>query len=193
MPFRKGVPAPNKGMLHVSDSQYLAKLLGKATVKPSGCWEMGGFRNKSWGKQSEGYGYMSYRGKNTPAHRLSYFLHHGVHPGKMDVMHKCDNPPCINPDHLQLGTRKENINDALNKGRPHFALIERNRTHCPRGHDYAVYGRRYDVKKPGKRSCSLCALGCTRRKAGWPESHWYIPSQPKGQRPNFTSQRECVK
>ena len=78
----------------------------------TGCW------NWTAGRFERGYGAFAY-GRKRPgyAHRFSYELHCGPVPDGMVVMHKCDNKKCVNPDHLQVGTQKENINDSVNKGR----------------------------------------------------------------------------
>lgn len=55
--------------------------------------------------------------KTLTAHRFSYILHSGEVPHGLDVMHKCDNGLCVNPSHLEVGTRKKNMEDAKARGR----------------------------------------------------------------------------
>jgi hypothetical protein len=66
---------------------------------------------------AEGYGVLWKDGKNVRAHRISWELHYGPIPDGMKVCHKCDNPPCVNPSHLFLGTNRDNTQDSISKGR----------------------------------------------------------------------------
>jgi hypothetical protein len=60
---------------------------------------------------------FSYRNKHMMGHRIAYIIRYGDIPNKMVVRHKCDNTKCINPDHLELGTHQENMNDRNERGR----------------------------------------------------------------------------
>lgn len=77
----------------------------------SNCWNWMGCRNDN------GYGLKTSDGKRVRTHRLSYELFVGPIPSGMIVCHKCDNPPCCNPEHLFVGTHKDNHNDCVSKGR----------------------------------------------------------------------------
>lgn len=74
------------------------------------CWEW------TAGK-AHGYGAVSIGGRMIIAPRVSYFIHHGRDPISMCVLHTCDHPACVNPNHLWLGTRGDNCKDAASKGR----------------------------------------------------------------------------
>jgi len=78
------------------------------------CWEWKGTRDiGNYGKL-----YISSPKRTTlMAHRISYFLKNGKFPLEMKILHICDNPPCCNPNHLKIGTQKDNVDDCIKKGR----------------------------------------------------------------------------
>jgi len=63
-----------------------------------------------------GYGQFRFNGKTELAHRVSYELANGPIVVGLNVLHKCDTPACVNPDHLEAGTQKKNIQDAHDRG-----------------------------------------------------------------------------
>lgn len=84
--------------------------------KSENCWEWTGSRfpeRNGWGN----YGRVSYQGSPRLAHRVSWEMHFGPIPDGLIVRHKCDNPACVRPDHLELGTPHDNNLDMATRGR----------------------------------------------------------------------------
>lgn len=75
-----------------------------------GCWEWRGAR-------SAGYGIMKFRDRLDRAPRIAWIISRGEIPVGMHILHSCDNPGCVNPDHLRVGTAAENMTDAGERGR----------------------------------------------------------------------------
>ncbi len=78
--------------------------------------ELGKCFNWTGKLHKQGYGVI-WAGKHILAHRFSWAIHNGEIPAGLNVLHKCDNPPCCNPNHLFLGTQSDNVRDMLKKGR----------------------------------------------------------------------------
>lgn len=93
----------------------------KWTIEQTGCWKWSGYLDKN------GRGRLlrnNIKDNHILAHRLSYLLFYGPIPDNLKVCHKCDNPSCVNPEHLFLGTQTDNIKDCVYKQRHSFG--ERN-------------------------------------------------------------------
>lgn len=128
--------------------------LNNYIVNDNGCWVWTGSTNR-------GYGTVSINGKNVRAHRASFEFHNKrkIKEGYY-ICHRCDNPPCINPDHLFEGTQKDNIQDCLKKGRHKFIAPKRERlSHCKYGHEYKEGSFIWKSKRKGtakERYCLEC-------------------------------------
>ena len=118
------------------------RFMAKVSPEPtSGCWLWTG------GVSGVGYGMISV-GKRVVigAHRASWLLHRGPIPEGMQLCHKCDVRCCVNPDHLFVGTRSDNMQDCLRKGRNPIAKID---------------------EEVVRRVLTLEAIGTSRRRIRW--------------------------
>ena len=118
------------------------------TVADNGCWE---FRS-DW-LAPNGYGQFSASGKHWAAHRFAWLLHHGTPPQPgCHVCHRCDNKRCVNPDHLFVGSARENVVDMVEKKRHRNQYREA--THCKRGHLFTEQNTR--IYNGNWRRCLAC-------------------------------------
>lgn len=117
-----------------------------------------------------GYGRITFQYKKHIAHRFSYEIQNGEIPKGMLVCHKCDNPPCVNPGHLFLGTELDNNMDKIKKGRDH----NKSKTHCKNGHEFTPDNTGID--RQSKRRCKTCdrinhrKRSATNREYRWKEN-----------------------
>lgn len=115
------------------------------------CWEWQGPRDH------DGYGFIKVMRCSRRAHRCSWELCVGPIPNNLFVLHRCDNPPCVNPAHLFLGTARDNALDMVGKGR----AANQRKDHCPQGHEYDEANTRHGPQ--GDRSCRTCRREWKRR------------------------------
>ena len=128
------------------DTKLSNRFFSKIDKTPSGCWEWNASKNHS------GYGQFRYDGKVMLAHRASYIIFSGDIPEGNHILHSCDNPACVNPEHLRPGTDADNVADKMSRNR-HAA---QSRTHCKNGHEYDAYGN-------NQRKCNTCLYAAHKR------------------------------
>lgn len=130
------------------DAHVVAHIKSRTVVDTNGCWLWQGF--KHW----NGYGSIGYRARNWPFHRAMWACLKGAIPEGLQVCHTCDVRNCCNPDHLWLGTNRENITDMTRKGRGPCGKKSK-QTHCLRGHPFS--GDNLIIYHDGKhRACKEC-------------------------------------
>lgn len=96
---------------HSRQKPPLYRTFWEKVNKSGECW--------TWtrSKNSDGYGNISINGKLDKAHRVAWILTNGEIPNKLHVLHTCDNPSCVNPNHLYLGNHQDNMRDKRNRKR----------------------------------------------------------------------------
>ena len=98
--------------MRVTDTDIEKRFYSKVSKTPT-CWWWTGAKRNGQGF----YGQIRYEGKPQMAHRVSWKLSKGFLPDHLLICHHCDNGLCVNPDHLFVGTDRDNIYDCISKGR----------------------------------------------------------------------------
>lgn len=121
----RGLPPVIAAFLFGGIMDYQAMFWAKVQRTDS-CWIWTACKN------DKGYGNLRIRGKGCLAHRVAYQFTFGDIPKGMNVLHKCDNPACVNPNHLWLGTLADNNRDMIAKGRARLGIGKGNHFSKPR-------------------------------------------------------------
>ena len=132
--------------------QLEGKYLRNATT---GCWD--------WllCKEKTGYGFVSVKSRTRYAHRVAFEAFKGKIPAGKDLDHLCRNRGCVNPDHLEPVTRKENVRRGAGLG----GALRKWPTHCKRGHPFTEENA-YFWKGDKSRRCKICNREAQRRYSG---------------------------
>jgi hypothetical protein len=132
-------------MVGTPDGNGCRRWTGHLTPKGYGCFKLGRYRTLS-------------------AHRVSWVVANGRQiPEGLLIRHACDNPACVEPDHLELGTYRDNVHDKIARGR--FRNGGMAKTRCIRGHLLAGPNLRCDAKRPHHRLCKSCGYAHSRKSA----------------------------
>lgn len=158
------------------DSYYVDQIRARCETNDKGCWLWTG------PKHTNGYALRSIRFRTERLHRWMYQVYKGPIPAGYHVCHTCDIRHCCNPDHLWAGTKAQNEQDKVRKGRHEL----KSRTHCINGHVLAGDNIVVNVDERNwvHRTCKTCNRIRNRLKAGWPRHlAETMPLTPKGHRP----------
>ena len=141
------MPGPKKQSLEYVKSNFKKFY----NVDKDGCWMWHGT-----GKRRFNYGKVRIDGVRDNAHRWSYRIFKGEIPKNLFILHSCNKPGCVNPEHLRAGSQLENIKDIERSGRKRTAYGKFSDSHCPHGHE--MVGSNCRRRKNGARYCGTCSL-----------------------------------
>ena len=131
--------------------QDIHRFWEKVPTGEIGCW------NWQSAKRSDGYGVFRIAGHTRRASRLSYELAKGPIPPNAFVLHSCDNPSCVRPSHLRIGSHHDNMADMVARERHSLAKTES----CINGHPFT--GENLFHRSDGGRGCRICRRDNKRR------------------------------
>jgi len=123
----------------------LLRFHNKVKLNDNGCHIWTGYTD------DDGYGKFGIKNKIISSHRFSYNLYKGQIPNNMEIHHICNNTSCVNPNHLEVVTHKENL---ILGNSP--SSINRDKTHCPKGHKYTKENTYFSNKRRYCRKCRKC-------------------------------------
>lgn len=132
--------------LGVPVKPVLDRIFSRTIKTETGCFEWQGSLSDT------GYARISYQRKTRLGARLVMELIHGNIPRTLQACHSCDNRKCINPDHIWIGTQKQNQQDAIRKKR----YTGQAKTHCIIGHEYTIENSIFYGANKQKRRCRIC-------------------------------------
>lgn len=124
----------------------IAERLQNKTQQQGDCLVWTGTKNR------HGYGYISDKSKMRIVHRVAYELAYGKIPDGFDILHSCDNPSCVNPDHLRAGTHTDNMREMFAKGRNRTFSGEQSSQAKLTVNDIHAIRQRYDEDKANGRN-----------------------------------------